>query len=421
MAPTTNRSSSSMSIASSPRSHYRSRTRRASANVAGSQRPLSDVRKQLQRLARLESGKHWIVSCYTKLEPRDRARGKFLIKLKNRIREVTETLPAEGLSRGEMEEVTGDLHRIQDLLRQPDALPSTQGLAIFACRPLGLFEVIPLPRVYRSRLLVARTPLVRELAAVEDEVGRLIAALVDKGGATLYELTAFEARLVDTIPAATSRGRRYHPDRHGAPGVGEHRYHNRLRHEREQLLADVAQRIFDLDRKEPVRGLVLGSVGNEAESLRMFLHPYIAGKVMGSIRANRRDLSLSAVHAIVLDAREAYERKLERHQVAEMLLGQGSGWAVNGIAPTLDALSRGQVRTLLVRADANVPGFRCAATGRLTLNARECRGLGNAVPVPDVIDDAIEEALRQRLDLDVVFEPDAAETINGMAALLRFR
>jgi peptide subunit release factor 1 (eRF1) len=75
----------------------------------------------------------------------------------------------------------------------------------------------------------------------------------------------------------------------------------------------------------------------------------------------------------------------------------------------------------LVRADATVPGFRCAASGRLTLSAKECRGLGNAAPVPDVIDDAIEEALRQRLDLDVVFEPDAAETINGLAALLRFR
>jgi len=107
--------------------------------------------------------------------------------------------------------------------------------------------------------------------------------------------------------------------------------------------------------------------------------------------------------------------------VAEMLLGQGSGWAVNGISATLDALSKGQVRTLLVRADASVPGFHCSATGRLSLNARDCRGLGNAVPAPDIIDDAIEEALRQRVDLDVVFEPDAADTINGLAALLRFR
>jgi len=361
------------------------------------------------------------VSCYLKLEPRDRARGKFLIKLKNRIHEVTETLPAEGLTRGEMEEVTADLRRIQENLRQPDQLPPTQGLAIFACRPLGLFEIIPLPRVYRSRLLVARTPLVRELAAVEDEVGRLLAAVVDKSGATLYEVTAFEARPLETIDSTSSRGRRFHGDRRDAPGSGEYRYHNRVRHEREQLLAEVANHIFDLDREEPVRGLVLGSTGGEAESLRMFLHPYVVGKVMGTIRTSRRDLSPSVVHSLVLDAREAYERRLERHQVAEMLLGQGSGWSVNGIAPTLDALSRGQVRTLLVRADAAVPGFRCGATGRLALSPKECRGLGNAIPVPDVIDDAIEEALRQRLDLDVVFESDAAETINGLAALLRFR
>jgi peptide subunit release factor 1 (eRF1) len=127
------------------------------------------------------------------------------------------------------------------------------------------------------------------------------------------------------------------------------------------------------------------------------------------------------VHAAVLEAREAFERKLERHLVAEMLLGRGSGWAVNGIGATLAALAKGQVRTLLVRADASVPGFRCGSAGLLTLHPKDCGGLGDPVPVPDVIDDAIEDALRQRVDLDVVFEPDAAEAIDGLAALLRFR
>ncbi|HTL05821.1 MAG TPA: hypothetical protein VL241_08750 [Gemmatimonadales bacterium] len=385
-------------------------------------RALSDVRRQLQRLVRLPSGKPWIVSCYLKLEPRDRSRGKYLIKLKNRIREVSEALPAEGLSRAELEQVNGDLRRLQALLQRPDALPAAQGLAVFISKPLGLFETIALPRVYRSRLLVARTPLVRELVALEDEVGRLLAAVLDKQGAAIYEVSAFEARKLEDVTAAAVHGGRFHGDRRGAPGQGEHGFHNRLRHDREQLFAAVAQRLFDLDRREPVRGLVLASAGNEADSLRMFLHPYVAGKVLGTTRFVRGGgSSVAGVHRMVLDVRETFERKLERHLVAEMLLGQGSGWAVNGIAPTLEALSRGQVRTLLVRADAAVPGFRCATTGRLTLSPKECRGLGNAAPVPDVIDDAIEEALRQRLDLDVVFEPDAADTINGLAALLRFR
>jgi peptide chain release factor subunit 1 len=385
------------------------------------ERSAEEIRKQLERLVRIESGEHWIVSCYLKLEPRDRSRGKYLIKLKNRIREVTDALPAEGLSREEMEEVKADLDRVLETIREPEGLPPSQGLALFACGPLKLLEAIPLPRVYRSRLLVARTPLVRELAAIEEEVGRLLGVLVDKTGASLYEVSAFAARELERVSSDHTRGHRFHSARHNAPGIGEYRYHSRLRHERDQLFAETAARIFDLDRREPVRGIVLGSTGNEAESLRKFLHPYLAGKVMGTIRGSRKGNTLTEVHRLVLDAREEFERKLERHQVAEMLLGQGSGWAVNGIAPTLDALGKGQVRTLLIRADAGVPGFRCAVTGRLTLNPRDCRGLGNAVPVPDVIDDAIEEALRQRLDLDVVFEPDAAETINGLAALLRFR
>ncbi len=386
-----------------------------------SSKALTDIRKQLQRLVRLPVGTHWIVSCYLKLEPRDRSRGKYLIKLKNRIREVVEALPAEGLTRAETEQVVGDLQKLQSMLQRPDALPAAQGLAVFVCKPLGLFEVIALPRVHRSRLLVARTALVRELAALEDEVGRLLAAVLDKSGATIYEVTAFETRKLADIDAADRKSGRFHYNRQGLGGSGEHGFHNRLRHDREKLFDTVAGQLFEIDRREPVRGIILGSPGGDADALRMFLHPYVAAKVLGTTRMARKEGGLSVVQATVLEVREAFERKLERHLAAEMLLGRGSGWAVNGIADTLDALAKGQVRTLLVRADASVPGFRCGATGRLTLNANDCRGLGSAVPVPDVVDDAIEEALRQRIDLDVVFEPDAADTINGLAALLRFR
>jgi peptide subunit release factor 1 (eRF1) len=101
--------------------------------------------------------------------------------------------------------------------------------------------------------------------------------------------------------------------------------------------------------------------------------------------------------------------------------GLGTGWAVNGTAGTLRALSRGQVRSLLVNADASDPGFRCGETGRLTLTERECRAEGEPIPVIDVIDDAIEEALRQNVDVNVVYEPEARDAVDGLAALLRFR
>ena len=39
----------------------------------------------------------------------------------------------------------------------------------------------------------------------------------------------------------------------------------------------------------------------------------------------------------------------------------------------------------------------------------------------DVVDDAIEEALRQGVDVNVVYEPEARDAIDGLGGLLRFR
>ncbi|MEN9404579.1 MAG: hypothetical protein RL091_3282, partial [Verrucomicrobiota bacterium] len=46
------------------------------------------IAAQLARLNDVRPGKHRVVSCYLKVEPRDRARGKYLIKVKNRIRDL---------------------------------------------------------------------------------------------------------------------------------------------------------------------------------------------------------------------------------------------------------------------------------------------------------------------------------------------
>ena len=78
------------------------------------------------------------------------------------------------------------------------------------------------------------------------------------------------------------------------------------------------------------------------------------------------------------------------------------------------------MRSLLVNPNAELPGFRCDS-GRLTLSEKECRNEGGCVPVPDVIDDAVEEALRQRLPIDVVHSAGAAARVDGLAGLLRFK
>jgi peptide chain release factor subunit 1 len=361
-----------------------------------------------------------VVSCYLKLEPRDRSRGKYLIKLKNRVREVVAALPRLGLPRSVQREVERDLERVQSHLATPANLPDTQGVAIFACAPLELFEVLPLPVVYRSRLAVDATPLVRELASVEDEFGRLLTVVLDRTSARFFEVTAWATEELSGLRADSTRGKRFHGDQNG-PGWGEHTYNNRIRAEKQRHLDAIARELFAIDRANPAHGIVVAAPGQEAGALEPFLHNYLVERLLGTARLNPKDTSLATVHGATLAVREAWERASERNLVHEMTEAVGSGWAVNGMTATLRALSRGQARALLVHADAGEPGFRCSASGRLTLTERDCRGEGDPIPVLDVVDDAIEDALRQGVDVNVVYEPEARDAIDGLGALLRFR
>jgi peptide subunit release factor 1 (eRF1) len=344
-----------------------------------------------------------------------------LIKLKNRIKAAVNGLPRLGLDREISEPVLRDLKRIQQFLRTPGNLPSTQGVAVFACEKIELFEAVALPVIHRSRLAIDGTPLVRELASVEDEFGRLLTAVVDRASARFFEVTAYNTRELPGLRSNSTRGKRFHGDQDGSGGWGEHTYNNRIRQEKQRHYEAIARELFTIDRRQPAHGIVLAGPRPEAGAVKPFLHTYLTERLIGTARLNPKDVTLSAVHDTTLAVRESYERASERALVHEMLEGLGTGWGVNGLTPTLRALSRGQVRSLLVDADASQPGFRCGDSGRLALTERECRGEGEPIPILDLVDDAIEEALRQGVDVNVVYEPEARVAIDGLGGLLRFR
>ena len=375
----------------------------------------------LDRLTHVQPGEHRVVTCYLKLEPRDRSRGKYLIKVKNRVKAALQALPRLKLERRIADEVARDLDRVQQFLKSPGNLPHTQGLAIFACEGIGLFETVALPVVHRSRLSVDASPLVRELASVEDEFGRLLTVVLDRSRARFFEVTAHDIRELSGLHSDSTRGKRFHADNDGSSGWGEHTYNNRIRQEKQRHFEAVARELFAINRRHPAHGIVLAGNGTDAGAVEPFLHTYLAERLIGTVKLNPKDATVASVHAATLAVREEFERASERDLVHEMLEGVGSGWGVNGLSPTLKALSRGQVRSLLVNADASKPGFRCGDSGRLALTERECRGEGDPVPVLDIVDDAIEEALRQGVDVNVVYEPKARDSIEGLGALLRFR
>ena len=362
-----------------------------------------DAQAAIARLASIEPGRHWVVTCYLKLEPRDRTRGKYLIKMKNRVREREAQLARQRLSHEDREAIAASLGQVLEYLEEPNHLPRSRAIAIFASRELALFEALPLPHVHRSRLAVDHQPLVRELLGLEEEFGTILTVVYDRTAARFFEVTAYDCvERPGLAGLEASRAGKFHGGnqrqvlaRGGTPSgsAGEHNYHQRIRTEKQRLYAQIADRVFQLNRQQPLSGIVLGSVGVDAGAVIPHLHTYVHDLVFGVVKLNPKQTSAAEVRDAALVLREERERAWERAHAEAVKDGVPRGWAVNGLDITLKALSRGQVRTLL--ADGHDEDAR--------------------------IDEAVEDALAQRAQIDVLYDDKARRVVDGLAALLRFR
>jgi peptide chain release factor subunit 1 len=382
--------------------------------------PAGGLDAALRELLALGDSAGWVVSCYQKLEPGDRAGEKYRIKLKNRLRRAADRLSILGFSHAERETVAAALSRIEEFFRYPSNLSGSRGIAVFAGR--GSFRAVRLPHVLRSRVLVDRTPVVGELVALAEAGSRVLVVAVDRKSARLFDAGLDRVEELEGIvaPDATRPGR-YHPNRGTLPGVGEFRFHNRIRQEKHRHLSHVADAVTARLKGAAFDGLLIGGIGADPEALRRHLHPSITDRrAVGVVSLNPKQVTASEVRERVAEflgdrARSRAEREVDAFRGA-----LGTGWATNGVEATLRALARGQVSTLLVDHDAEVPGFRFSESGRLSEDDASGRGEGEPVPVADVLDDAIEDALRQRSRVAVV-RGSPARSFERLGGILRFK
>ena len=383
--------------------------------------PATDTGALLQRLVAVPAASHHILSCYIRLEPRDRTRDNYLIEFKDRVKALRTDPMVLTLGREEGLEIERDLTRVLDYLGNPRDLPHATGLALFACEKLGLFEVAPLTRVHRTRLMLDDTPWIGELVAAEEGTQPILTIVIDRAHARFFEVTAAGCAELACLTAASTRGGRFHSDRGDAPGWGEHDYHRRLEQEHHRHYANVVQRVEERLRTGPFRGIVLAGTMDHTSALARFLPDGIADRLLGTAKLNPTAINAAELQATSLALAEEHSRKIMGSELLALDNAVGSGWGVNGPRETLRALHRGQVRTLFIRDNLEAGGFRCSATGQLVLAKGDCRNQGEPQAVRDLIDEAIEEALRQRVRVVIVPDCAGAEAVDGLAATLRFR
>jgi peptide subunit release factor 1 (eRF1) len=373
----------------------------------------------IERLSRLESRTPTVVSCYLKLDAAARRNRAYLVDLLNRVRDLESTVSLLELDRADRERVAADIERIVRWLALPKNLPHLAGVAVFASKALGLFETVLLPRVHRNRIAIDTRPLLHELLDARERLGHYLGVVIDRSRARFFHVAATGAQELNALVPVSRRGGKYHSDRADAPGQGEFRYHQQITAEQNRHYAATAREIARLLQARPYRGFAVFGPDTRTSALLPFLPPRLTALCIGTGRLNPTAVTETQVARAVWDLESKAERRDEAALVDRVEEAVPTGWAVNGARETLRALGRGQVRELIVPEGASGAGFRCDRTGQLVLSAAECRG--DRVPVPHLVDHAIEDALRQGSQVVIIDDAPVAARIDGMAATFRFR
>jgi peptide subunit release factor 1 (eRF1) len=124
-------------------------------------------------------------------------------------------------------------------------------------------------------------------------------------------------------------------------------------------------------------------------------------------------------------ALEALQERKRQEALLQQLydLWRSGGYGIVGVPATVRALYLDEVQTLLVDAEFQRAGFRCANCGALSEAGERCPlcGLTDLRACPDLADEAIGDALARGGQVEVLEEPGELRGDGGMGALLRFR
>jgi peptide chain release factor subunit 1 len=311
--------------------------------------------------------------------------------------------------------VQGDLRRIEEYVKSGFERKGVRGLAMFSCEAHGLWEVIPLAVPVRSQLVINHTPYVAQLEAVLDEYKPFGVLLADKQRARMFVFElgelADKSEVFEELPRHDDDGGTWGKD-HVNQHVAE-MAHQHLRH--------AAQVAFHVFQEQGFDRLIIGAPDEIAGELERDLHPYLKDRVVArlSIPVGASD---EEVRQAALEVEARVERQKEAEVVERLRSAVGSGRrGVAGLGPVLQALVERRADWLLVSQGYEAPGWRCVGCDFIGTVGRRCPVCSAEMhQVDDVVEEAIEEALKQSCRVEICVDNADLDVLGRIGALLRY-
>jgi peptide subunit release factor 1 (eRF1) len=374
------------------------------------------TRDRLRALAELRPDRGRVLSVFLNLDPSEFANAPARTTAINSVvnqagREVED---ADGLEHDERQALREDVERVREVLSSGDiAQNGTRGVAVYACKPADVLEVVRLAHTVQNRVVLDRGAYVEPLVE-EIRVGRWAVLLCNRRAARIFIGPPEELEETDRIEDDVHQ-------QHDQGGWSQSRYQRSVEKEALDHVRHAADELFKKFQRRPFDGVLLGAPEEKLSDLKAALHPYLQERVRGSVHVDIENTNADGVRRAAAEAIEQWVSQHEREVLdrLEEHIGREARGAA-GLDGVIDALNQARVEILLVGDGFRAPGARDHESGLLGTQPGPSPLGGTFEPVADVVEEAMEKALEQNAEVMVVRRHDTLSKHGGIAALLRF-
>jgi peptide chain release factor subunit 1 len=373
------------------------------------------TRDRLRRLADVKPDRGRVLSVFLNLDPaqfatpaaRSTAITSVLTEAAHRVDS------ADGLTHDEREALKADVDRVREALNASDiAQNGTRAVAVYACGPADLLEVVALRRPVDSGVVLERSPHVEPLIADAD-AERWCVVLANRRNARLFVGDGGGLEETDRVEDDVH-------SQHDQGGWSQARYQRGVEKEKDDHLVHVADVAFELYQRQGFDRVLIGTPDELVNDLKGKLHPYLRERIVGRVHLDVENSSLEDVKSAAGTAIENWSRKCERESLDRLAEGVGRGGrGAAGLASVLEALNEQRVEILLVGENLRSEGGRDPDTGMLYAgdHGPDDQPLERCA---NIVEPAIEKAIEQSAKVIKVRYHDDLGPLGGIGAVLRY-
>ncbi|HVM24702.1 MAG TPA: Vms1/Ankzf1 family peptidyl-tRNA hydrolase, partial [Candidatus Limnocylindrales bacterium] len=348
------------------------------------------LRNLLRRLAELESTDAPILSLYIDTRPeahgeRPGERNELTI-VRDRLNELADRLELRSDAAASFE---ADRRRIEELL-DTEEINETDGVAIFACSHIGLWEAIGAQTEFDTQITAGPTAELFQLARLLDDQVSAVIAVVDTSTCRLFVTRRGGLAEREGLDEPTAEH-----TRHDQGGWSQARFQRHIDMQDKRFAKEIAEAIERLVRREKPQHVLLA--GDERvisvldPELPQSVRPLVEHVARIDMRATSEDVRdeirpmLGALEEA--DGQDAVQRALAGHRAHDL--------GVAGVNAVMAALEAGQVDELVI--DETIEGDE------------ELRA------------ELIRQAARTDAHVEIVRDHPELRRHDGVAATLRYR